>query len=594
MLSKLDAKGTTSYTYDKLNRLLTVIEPSGKVTSYTFDASGNRSTETVTVGSDTIVTTYTYDGQNRLTGTLTTANGQMARAVTYTYDNNGNQLITTRTEYTGGVAQTPVTTATNTYDELNRLISTITEDGTAIVNTYNGDGLRIGKIVNGVLTKYLYEGSRVVLELDAQGNQTAWNMYGTNLISRLVGVQLLTYMYNGHADVTALLDTNGNLVATYYYDAFGNILEKTGTAENSILYGGYQYDEETGLYYLNARMYDPVTARFLQEDTYRGQYKDPLSLNLYTYCHNEPLRFYDPTGYREVIGGDDILGVPQAMMKETEKKRQAAVEKRVQTEDKKLEPAGILSDIGKFVENLSSSAGAVVHDWADYLGDMYASHAGTGLQGKDNLIANIKAWAIKREIKLKGDEIRTEINRFGKTYDMFAQYGQRMWNSNIFDSPEEAAAAFGRVAGVKTEGDKREHMAGIYSVGFGDNRVYFNGPIRTGGHDNVVFNYIYTTVAGIMPEISTAGLFRYEGYSHTHPYCNGHDGLNYSKPDEITSVLTDYCFLVAPNGILYRMTRADVLDPAGISITSFGKVFPASKYTDDQQNHSYANQYKCK
>jgi hypothetical protein len=44
-------------------------------------------------------------------------------------------------------------------------------------------------------------------------------------------------------------------------------------------------------------MYDPVTARFLQEDTYSGDPSDPLSLNLYTYCHNEPLMYFDPTGH---------------------------------------------------------------------------------------------------------------------------------------------------------------------------------------------------------------------------------------------------------------------------------------------------------
>ncbi|RXE57608.1 RHS repeat-associated core domain-containing protein, partial [Acetivibrio mesophilus] len=94
---------------------------------------------------------------------------------------------------------------------------------------------------------------------------------------------------------------------TYYYDAFGNIEEEkyydangnltTTPINNNIRYAGYQYDEETGLYYLNARMYDPKIARFLQEDTYRGDPNDPLSLNLYTYVKNNPLVYYDPTGH---------------------------------------------------------------------------------------------------------------------------------------------------------------------------------------------------------------------------------------------------------------------------------------------------------
>jgi RHS repeat-associated protein len=106
------------------------------------------------------------------------------------------------------------------------------------------------------------------------------------------------YVYNGHADVTALIDADtGDVEATYYYDPFGNILESTGSVNNNITYAGYQYDEETELYYLNARMYDPNIARFLQEDTYRGDPNDPLSLNLYSYCHNEPIMYFDPTGH---------------------------------------------------------------------------------------------------------------------------------------------------------------------------------------------------------------------------------------------------------------------------------------------------------
>jgi len=128
--------------------------------------------------------------------------------------------------------------------------------------------------------------------------------------------------------VTALVNAStGTIAASYYYNAFGVVLESTGTANNSILYAGYQYDKETGLYYLNARMYDPATARFLQEDTYTGDRTDPLSLNLYTYCHNEPLMYSDPTGHREVTERDEKNmggGAPPSSekIKEDKKKEQ--------------------------------------------------------------------------------------------------------------------------------------------------------------------------------------------------------------------------------------------------------------------------------
>jgi hypothetical protein len=51
-------------------------------------------------------------------------------------------------------------------------------------------------------------------------------------------------------------------------------------------------------------MYDPVTARFMQEDSFTGDRNDPLSLNLYTYCHNEPLMYSDPTGHKDYKPGE--------------------------------------------------------------------------------------------------------------------------------------------------------------------------------------------------------------------------------------------------------------------------------------------------
>jgi RHS repeat-associated protein len=65
---------------------------------------------------------------------------------------------------------------------------------------------------------------------------------------------------------------------------------------NEICYTGGGYDATTGLYYLNARFYDPVDVRFLSEDTVRGEYDNPGSLNLYAYCENDPINYTDPSG----------------------------------------------------------------------------------------------------------------------------------------------------------------------------------------------------------------------------------------------------------------------------------------------------------
>ena len=266
--SKTETKGTTAYTYDELNRLGSVTEPSGKKTEYTYDESGNRATETVTENGSITVTNYIYNQQNRLTKTICESSdpAKSKDTTTYTFDNNGNVTYKTvekvkradpnnkakfgmfisgqgpENEYNKG-------TAYFTYDELNRLVRTTTGSQT-VECKYNGDGLRVEKSVNGVATKYLYEYDKVVLELDGSGKQTAKNVYGLNLVSRKVDNKTLYYMYNGHADVTALIDETGTVVASYDYDAFGVVLNEAANASNSYYngnsyrYAGYQYDAE--------------------------------------------------------------------------------------------------------------------------------------------------------------------------------------------------------------------------------------------------------------------------------------------------------------------------------------------------------------
>lgn len=83
----------------------------------------------------------------------------------------------------------------------------------------------------------------------------------------------------------------------YEYDIFGNPILTIETHANAIRYSGEFYDAETGLYYLRARYYAPYIGRFITEDTYKGDILNPLSLNLYTYVHNDPINFWDPTGH---------------------------------------------------------------------------------------------------------------------------------------------------------------------------------------------------------------------------------------------------------------------------------------------------------
>ena len=67
--------------------------------------------------------------------------------------------------------------------------------------------------------------------------------------------------------------------------------------DNELCYTGQTRDKETGLYYCNARYYDPTYGRFLTQDTYRGEQTDPQTLHLYAYCANDPVNYTDPSGH---------------------------------------------------------------------------------------------------------------------------------------------------------------------------------------------------------------------------------------------------------------------------------------------------------
>ncbi|MFH1947127.1 MAG: RHS repeat-associated core domain-containing protein [Candidatus Magasanikbacteria bacterium] len=83
------------------------------------------------------------------------------------------------------------------------------------------------------------------------------------------------------------------------YDAFGSIVGKTGLAESNYLFTNQEFDNESELYYYNARYYNPTTGRFISRDPFLGRDGDVLSRNSYIYVQNNPLKYVDPTGEKE-------------------------------------------------------------------------------------------------------------------------------------------------------------------------------------------------------------------------------------------------------------------------------------------------------
>ena len=120
---------------------------------------------------------------------------------------------------------------------------------------------------------------------------------------------------NIQGDILYIYDKNGNRLVSYTYDAWGNILStvysnggaSTSARFNPLRYRGYYYDTETGLYYLNSRYYDSVAGRFINADGYISTGQGLLSFNMFAYCGNNPVMFFDLMGAcaHQIIGDCD-------------------------------------------------------------------------------------------------------------------------------------------------------------------------------------------------------------------------------------------------------------------------------------------------
>jgi len=110
-----------------------------------------------------------------------------------------------------------------------------------------------------------------------------------------------TYVYTDAAgSVLATTDAQGNVLQRNDYKPYGALASPAPTVD--VAYTGHVLDPDTGLLYMKARYYDPVTTRFLSADGAQLQAGNLYGLNRYAYADGNPNRYKDPTG-------NDVCGV---------------------------------------------------------------------------------------------------------------------------------------------------------------------------------------------------------------------------------------------------------------------------------------------
>ena len=282
----------TGYTYDALGQLIQVNDHSdtrsgenGTTWKYAYDLGGNilKKERFAYADTTTPLETITYEyGDANWRDKLTAVNGNAIA-----YDAIGN----------------PLSDGTWTYTWQNgRQLQKMQKAGVTAEFVYNADGLRVQKTVNGVATKYTLHGKNVVHM--TSGTDELHFFYDAQNRPAVVVYNGTAYAYvkSLQGDIVAILDESGNTAVSYGYDAWGAPLWCTGELAETLgkvqpfRYRGYVFDEETGLYYLRSRYYNPRWGRFANADAEIAVEAKLWDAKLFLYCANNPVRYTDDGG----------------------------------------------------------------------------------------------------------------------------------------------------------------------------------------------------------------------------------------------------------------------------------------------------------
>ena len=310
---------------------------------YQYDANGNITQ--ITDGKGKIQ--YTYDTRNQLIREDREADRQ---TITYAYDKNGNLLRKNRYEYQPDAAMETLASATpsetkiyryegNWKDQLTSYngetiaydamgnptvyrgmemgwknsseLTEIVKDQTTIRYRYDKEGMRNRKYLSdGTTVLYQVQDGQIIGEQHLREDQEkplyemtfSYDADGTLFSMKCDGKDYY-YILNPTGDVIALVDTGWNTVVSYAYDSWGKVTAIEGDQDlgkkNPLRYRGYYWDEETGLYYLASRYYDPEVGRFINADdlsVLSEEKREITDKNLYAYCDNNSIIRKDNEG----------------------------------------------------------------------------------------------------------------------------------------------------------------------------------------------------------------------------------------------------------------------------------------------------------
>ena len=343
------AGGATSYAYDAIGRLSTATHPSGASETRTYDATtgdldevwhkangggtlskhtyshdslGRRTGEQLASGD---LVAYGYDAAGQLTSEVRV--GGVAYNHAYTYDNAGNRLTktiggVTTTDYhyddanklvNFGVGASPGVSGTDLYYDAAGNVEYAVDLSTWDTTTLSWDAesrLTGVQFPSSATNSYVYNGigQRVGIG-DSLGNRamvladdaidsavladgTATYQHGLGLLSEVRSGGTRFYHADALGTTRDLSDASGAASAALETDAFGNVVNSSGTGTPFGFAGahGYQTDPDTGWQRLGHRFYLPALGRFLSRDPIRDGY------NWYAYCENDPVNAVDPSG----------------------------------------------------------------------------------------------------------------------------------------------------------------------------------------------------------------------------------------------------------------------------------------------------------